>query len=673
MRLDNHESLQRLQEGDKAALNAFEGFCYSIYKERFPSLLRDAKDLTHDIYIKVLKEDLTKIDYPSTWLYRVVRNHCLDEIRKQKRNEPHDSEKLDQLFDGAERAENYPPLADAWIERTAEKYCKKTIRNAIERLPKKLDRIIMVIQLEGKLKDKEVLEELKRLHCQGIIKEVPPSEGAIRTRRSRLQANLEKIILRETDREEIKANLRSLELPLPVEQEILRRIPKEILRQISNSSPNAAPTASKPLAPWIDATSLVVVTLLSLGIRQTATFQPPDNLDALEWVGRVEIFNAPVTEKPSLKLPQINPAGGADGFSSTEGPKSWEKIAADIDDKFSENLVFFENALYAVTGDGIVRSQDGGVSWDLINQGLIASDGRTLTVSGSKRIIQPSIISWNGATMIVLEGKLYVAICGGQDSGWNPFAFGVYCLAEEGNFWIPIETKMQSSNGRISSFYQLTSSGKTFYIIGGTRLYRWEMGEDLWTDLGLDIWTDRGAKKFHGGEFAVSGRTVYVAGSNGELFHSVDSGETWTDVSPHLPNWDSQSNPKFEHFGYDLHFVGKTIHVFAKYGLLRDTREAKTKAYDSFYCVFRSTDGKTWTTVDGLRGSPGSAEAQLVYNETLYNANFNGVYRLKRESDSWERIAPPIQHHLIESLATDGQTYYISVGSEGVFRLSLDE
>ena len=96
-----------------------------------------------------------------------------------------------------------------------------------------------------------------------------------------------------------------------------------------------------------------------------------------------------------------------------------------------------------------------------VNNGLVADDWATLTVSGE---------------------KLYVAT-NETNVRWNPPTSGVYCLADNGSSWMPIQTNMQSSNDRIYAVNQLTVSGETFYVVGqmgdGGRLYRWESGGRL--------------------------------------------------------------------------------------------------------------------------------------------------------------------------------------------------
>ncbi len=197
--------------------------------------------------------------------------------------------------------------------------------------------------------------------------------------------------------------------------------------------------------------------------------------------------------------------GTEDGvFRSTDGGESWTEVNTGIINTHIEALVFFSDSLYTVTGDGIVKSIDAGNSWVTVNDGLIASAGATLTVSG---------------------GNLYAAT-NETNVRWNPSTSGVYRLADDGNSWVPIQTNMQSVNNRIYSVNQLTVSGETFYIVeqtgDGARLYRWRVGEDLWTQLktrDLLSW----------GTLAVSGRTVYISATCGRLLRSVDEGDTWTE------------------------------------------------------------------------------------------------------------------------------------------------
>ena len=326
--------------------------------------------------------------------------------------------------------------------------------------------------------------------------------------------------------------------------------------------------------------------------------------------------------------------GTTDGvFRSTDGGEWWTQTNTGIINTWVKNLVFFKNTLYASTGISIVKSVDGGNSWVPIHRGLRSTHGAVLTITGE---------------------NLYVVVDGIDQATFSTSA--VLRLSDDGNRWMPIQTKMQSAKERMYTVDRLVEAGETFYAIAqmsqGERLYRWKAGEDLWADLGL--------KDLQWGTLAVSGRTVYVGARDGKLFRSVDEGDTWTDVSQHLPNWELQSKRGFREGGYDLAFVGGTIYV------------------DSMYDgVFRSTDsGETWTPIiDGLPS--GVVDIQLVDGTTLYGTDDLEIFRLTHGSDSWELVASMqpmyVPSMYITALALDGTTLYIGTEAEGVFRLSLEE
>ena len=335
------------------------------------------------------------------------------------------------------------------------------------------------------------------------------------------------------------------------------------------------------------------------------------------------MFNTNLTNQSILSIIALSEkilyVGTLDGvFRSTDGGESWTKINTGIINTYVENLVFFKNALYTVTSDGIARSVDGGNSWVLMNKGLNAKAEAALTVSG---------------------GKLYVTT-----EELKPSTSGIYRLADDGNSWTPIQTNMRSFNSRIDVVSQLAISGDTFYVItqiaGALRLYRWRVGEDLWTQLKPQDFLDWGT-------LVVSGRIVYISPEKGKLFRSVDEGDTWTDVSQSLPNRTKKNS------SYDLVFVGETIYA------------------NSGNEVSRSTDsGEIWTPI--VAGLPNSCiDIQLVNGTTLYGTNSHGLFRLAQGSDSWELIAPTQRD--VMSLAYDGTTFYIGTHAEGVFRLSMDE
>ena len=352
-------------------------------------------------------------------------------------------------------------------------------------------------------------------------------------------------------------------------------------------------------------------------------------------------FNTNLTNQSILSIATLSDktlcVGTYNGvFRSTNAGESWSQVAPAITDTASADLVFFRNALYTVTGNGIAQSVDGGASWGLVNNGLIANDGAKMAGSAG-------LLMWGGAKLAVSGGKLYVATCESSTSRWNPGNSGIYCWAEDENSWLPVHMNMPPLNDKIDNIDRLAVSGETFYVITHAKIYRWRIGEDLWTDLGLRVW--------HRDGFAVSDRIIYFQRYDGKISRSLDEGDTWTDMS-RLPKSTVKVEPKRDspEFRYDLqtdsvlckvdlHFIGETIYAASH--------------YDGIFLLIDG--GEVWRPItDGL--PDGRIKIQLVDDTTFYGTNSHGIFRLTRESDSWKLVAP-IQHG-VRSLAFDGATFF---------------
>ena len=110
-------------------------------------------------------------------------------------------------------------------------------------------------------------------------------------------------------------------------------------------------------------------------------------------------------------------------------------------------------------------------------------------------------------------------------------------------------------------------SGGTFYIEYERKLYRWTYGDREWHDTGMKdapVFADFYATD--GFQFAVSGEVVYLGKSNGNLFQSLNGGDTWRDVTPYFPFQLDRAEPqnqllkKLPHFK-EIVFSGDTVYV----------------------------------------------------------------------------------------------------------------
>jgi len=128
---------------------------------RYTGSSHDVEDLAQEIFFKVFKaaKRYTPQAKFSTWLYRVVANHCFNYRRSQKRDAIVTS--LDHSFSG----EDKPSLQIAETEekqpenKVLQKEIKETLKKAINELPDRQRMAIVLYRFEG-LSYKEITKVL---------------------------------------------------------------------------------------------------------------------------------------------------------------------------------------------------------------------------------------------------------------------------------------------------------------------------------------------------------------------------------------------------------------------------------------------------------------------------------------------------------------------------------
>ena len=106
-----------------------------------------------------------------------------------------------------------------------------------------------------------------------------------------------------------------------------------------------------------------------------------------------------------------------------------------------------------------------------------------------------------------------------------------------------------------------TVRDETFYAEYQRKLFKWQPGDSEWKDTGLvDTGEPSDADPKYGFKLAVSGETVYVGKRDGRLFQSLDSGDSWKDITPTLP----RSFGRFK----EIVFAGSTVYVATDNGVL---------------------------------------------------------------------------------------------------------
>ena len=341
---------------------------------------------------------------------------------------------------------------------------------------------------------------------------------------------------------------------------------------------------------------------------------------------------------------------------SIDGGRSWHSFMAGLVNSHVIRLITLENVLYALTPTGMLKSTDGGESWESI--GLSPDENASL--EGAK------------VKVAIGNGMLYASNSELTD-------VTLFQLSDARDVFLPVEgvpdfeentlhaelekkvMKMGGNNANLDKAQEVWAAGQdriaeewrtngTFTLTHDTvfmeyrhKLYRWRRGETTWHYTGLEdsgflTLPDESSK---GLTLAVSGNVVYVGKRQGELFQSLDNGDTWNDITENLPF-------PFVYFK-GIVFAGSTVYVSTNMG------------------VMSSADGETWHALTDTDGSPLRMDPIVADGSTLYGVCNSGVYQVDDQADTWEHIAP-VPPHAATSLAVDSDTFYIGTKQNGVLR-----
>ena len=177
------------------------------------------------------------------------------------------------------------------------------------------------------------------------------------------------------------------------------------------------------------------------------------------------------------------------------------------------------------------------------------------------------------------------------------------------------------------------------------KLFRWRRGETKWHYTGLE---DSGYFSFantYAKELmlAVSGNTVYAGKRDGDLFQSLDNGDTWNNITANLAF-------PFRYFK-DVLFGGGPVYVSTDMG------------------VMRSRNGGTWHVLIDVDGNRPVMNRITVDGITVYGVCDGGVYRVDNQTNTWKPIAPELPH-TATSFAVNSNTFYIGHKTERCTPLS---
>ncbi len=365
---------------------------------------------------------------------------------------------------------------------------------------------------------------------------------------------------------------------------------------------------------------------------------------------------------PDIIIPNLSPTvavnentifrvGTSALMRSTDGGASWDSFMDGIVGTAIFNLVGFKNELYTSTGEGVSKSSDSGGSWENIPMDFgeltlkpIEQNNFTTPLIFPKLAIADDVLYGIASASAVTRNKFHICRLSTNGNVLVPIQ-GVPAVGEDPPItdtkaWADVIGQLEKSPGAFAI------SGETFYVERSRQLLRWKRGESEWFSTGL---VDTGetskerASVMRGFDLAVSDETVYVGKRDGHLFQSLNGGNTWKDLTTNLPL-------RFERFN-QITFAGSTVYVATDAGVLT------------------SEDGEHWLAITDTAGTYTLIDQIAVDTTTVYGAGDEGVYQLNNREE-WEKISPEVPDS-VRSFVIKDDRLYIATEHRGLFYVPL--
>ena len=335
---------------------------------------------------------------------------------------------------------------------------------------------------------------------------------------------------------------------------------------------------------------------------------------------------------------------------STDGGRSWHPFVKGLVSADVQNLIADKNRLYAVSGGKVTKSTNGGESWEAINlrnRGKlliprIATTHNTLYVSSiASHRTQLFHLSVESDELVPMQGipdfdedNLYMEwkkrLAEARETNVN--------VRETEKLWRESLLFIAEEDTRNGGF---TLTGETVFMEHRRKLFRWRPGETAWHYTGLEDQGELPPIDGKGFTLAASENMIYAGKREGDLFQSLDNGDTWKDIT------ESLAFP-FEYFK-DIVFAGSTIYISTDMG------------------VMRSLNSEGWQTLTDTDGNPLLMDRIAAEDATLYGVCDSGVYRVDDQTDTWRQIASEAPY-AATSLAIADDALYIGTKHSGILR-----
>ncbi len=640
-----------------------------------------AEELTQDTFLKAYQK-LGTLKNPNQfagWLYVIADRLCIAWHRKPKPA----MESLETISGEKIEESSYRHYANEQGKEASTEHRKEYVRNLLEELPES-ERTVVTLHYLGEMTCKAISEFLG----------VSPNTIKSRLQRARNRLKEQETMIQET--------LGSVHLPTTFTENIMKKASE--IRPIS-------PTSSIPLLPWAisAATTIFIFLLMGVGSQYLARFQKPYNLNARSET-TVEIIDAPIVLDTQAKPDLRNQVGRFDttGKNRGTGPQVSEPVllaAAQVEketrpstkqqwiqasgpDKGSSVsglLASSSGDVYAASPIGIYRLAPDAPAWTLVSplppgasvdaygirmaerdgilylvfpNGVFASKdrGETLTKLGARpegRALGLAVT--DDAFYLALRGNagIFQSTDGGQqwtllnteitDSGINAIIAVeniVFVGTNKGLYRMDSETSENLSIDTTKAILSVSASGNNLYVGTGASVSQVKsLLENPIEDLMEEIMNNTDPRW--------------------EVFHSIDGGESWTDITPtsksHMMRVSSgatvlaagdavlvlgmlsfrstDGGKTWTEFGFNSDMVASTFSPNVAVAA-----DENTIFRDSVRKLMRSTDGgESWHPF--TNGIVGTSIFNLAgFKNELYTSTSNGVSKSPNGGESWKEL-----------------------------------
>ena len=362
-------------------------------------------------------------------------------------------------------------------------------------------------------------------------------------------------------------------------------------------------------------------------------------------------------------------------YRTTDAGESWQPFMRGMAGTSILDLVAFNDRLYMHTGNDVFQSTDAGASWKNVpinfssvalrsveearpqgnfsrNSKLVTADNTLYGIIPEEDDLRVFHLSLNSDAFVPVHR---IPSFAKRSPAANVFTRKALVF----ELWTTVEQVEQvyASDGReadeslpVTLYFRkkhwgaggFAVSAETFYMECQRKLFRWKQGNIEWKNTGLvDTTESLNNTSDNGFKLAASAETVYVGKRDGKLLQSLDSGDSWKDITSSLPLHFTRFN--------EIVFVGSTVYIATDNGVLS------------------SQNGEYWRVITDTMGTCPIIDRFTVDGATLYGAADTGIYRLEGE---WQQMSPDVPGKVI-SLSVSNDKLYIATEQRGLFHIAL--